>query len=83
MSYKQLIKDYYKKNPDQVGKVNRKELRKYLKIMEPPSNKHQGREPRKWEGCPICKKSNVRHYARGLCSICYRKLKKGLVDEEV
>jgi hypothetical protein len=59
-----------------------KELRKFIKMHAPPSNNHKGREAGRWEGCPRCKRKNVRHYAKGFCSVCYRKLKRhGVIDE--
>lgn len=78
LSCKQVIKDYFKQYPDESNYIDKKELRKYLKMMGPPSDRHMGREPRDFNGCPGCKKAGVRHYAKGYCSICYRRLKKKL-----
>jgi hypothetical protein len=54
----------------------RKQIRKFLKMNAPPSEKHKGREPLDWNGCPLCIKLNAKHYARGLCSVCYRRMKR-------
>lgn len=45
-------------------------------MAAPPSEKHKGREALNWQGCPQCDKLNVRHYAKGLCSVCYRRMKR-------
>ena len=42
----------------------------------PPSNKHKGREALNWKGCPKCTRKEARHYAKGYCSVCYRRLKR-------
>lgn len=32
---------------------------------------------KKWNGrCPECRRADVKHYAKGLCAFCYRRIKK-------
>ena len=62
----------------------RKQIRKFLKMNAPPSDKHKGREPLDWKGCPCCIKLNAKHYAKGLCSVCYRRMKRrGELDDTI
>jgi len=62
------------KNPQNTKTIGK--LRKLLRMLCPPSEKHMGRESKTFDGCPLCMKPNTKHYARGFCSLCYRKLKK-------
>ncbi len=56
--------------------LDRKHIRKFFKMTAPPSEKHKGREAMDWKGCPKCDRVKARHYAKGLCSVCYRRMKR-------
>ena len=64
---------FLKKVKKSRSAFERKAIRKFLKMKAPPSELHKGRESIDWTGCPKCKRDSKPHYARGLCSICYRR----------
>jgi len=42
-------------------------------MKKAPSDLHKGREAIEWTGCPTCGRAKVKHYAKGMCSVCYRR----------
>jgi hypothetical protein len=72
---KAAINSYLKYIKKHRSAREKKMIRKFFKMKAPPSSKHKGREAIDWKGCPQCTRDS-KHYARGLCSVCYRRLKR-------